>query len=1288
MQQQPDNNHNASSQSTELFHLMVKNFKDYAIFMIDTERRVISWNSGVERLLGYTEDEIVGKSGDIIFTPEDIAADVPVKEQETAIRNGSAEDKRWHLRKDGSQFWVNVMLMQLKNEDGTLRGYAKVMRDDTEQKLLEERLRQSEEFNRSILESSVDCVKVLSLDGNLLSMNAPGLCIMEIDEFSDFQGRRWSDFWTGEGHAKALRAVESARNGEIGRFQGYAETAKGTRKYWDVIVSPILDEDGKPKQILSVSRDISQQKSNEEALAKSERRFENILESITDCFFVLDSERRFTYVNSQTEAYFGFSKEQMLGHSYTEVLPQTKGHEILLRQDEALLKRKPVHFETQSPVTGKWIELHNYPTSDGLAVYFRDVTDRKQAEEKLRQSEERFRALIIQATAGITQNDKTGKFTFVNDRYCEIVGYSSEELLNMRMQDISDPEIIPANLELYRGIWHDGTPFVIEKQYIRKDGSCVWVNNSVAPVVGVNGKTESVVCITIDITERKQAEEAARASNELFQIVAQATNDAIWDWNLSTNKLTWNEGVQTLFGYAPEQVSDSVEWWYEHLHPEDKERVIEGIHQVIDSNGQEWSDEYRFIKADDSYTEVLDRGFVIRNGEGNPVRMLGGMTDITERKRAEGILQRYRLLSDKARDIVWMLRPDGQIVEVNQAAVDAYGYSREELLAMNVRDLREPSTRPRVAEDLKKSAEGVNFETVHIRKDGTTFPVEVNANSNNFGEERLVMSIVRDITERKRSEEALRESEERFRYVADAAPVLIWISDTTKQCNWFNKPWLSFTGRTLEEEYGNGWAEGVHPEDFHRCVEIYSSSFDIREPFSMEYRLRRYDGEYRWLLDNGIPRFAPNGEFLGFIGSCIDITDRKQIESEREWLLKSEQESRQQAEQANRLKDEFLATLSHELRTPLNAILGWAQVLQNRSIGENEVEKALTTIERNARSQSQLIDDILDVSRIITGKLRLNVRAVDLPEVIMAAIDAARPAAEAKNIRLQTLLDPQAGLISGDADRLQQVVWNLLSNAIKFTPKDGHVQVRLERINSHVDIVVSDTGIGIESGFLPYVFERFRQSDASTTRRHGGLGLGLAIVRQLVELHGGSVSVSSEGEGKGSTFNVNLPLLPVRIEPENEIASVQPMVRTKETNEYPPELSGLRVLVVEDEADSRDLLKLVLGSCGAEVSVSSSAAEAFELIKGGRFDVIVSDIGMPEEDGYSLISKIRDLPNEQGGNVPAVALTAYARTQDRVRAIRSGFQMHIAKPVEPSELIAVVVNLAGRKKRLNQNEDE
>lgn len=385
-----------------------------------------------------------------------------------------------------------------------------------------------------------------------------------------------------------------------------------------------------------------------------------------------------------------------------------------------------------------------------------------------------------------------------------------------------------------------------------------------------------------------------------------------------------------------------------------------------------------------------------------------------------------------------------------------------------------------------------------------------------------------------------------------------------------------------------------------------------------------------------------------------------------------------QAQEASQLKEEFLATVSHELRNPLNAILGWSRMLRSGQVAEDGVPKALETIERNAQAQAQLIDDLLDVSRIITGKLRMDVRPADPNLFIEAALDAVKPAAEAKGVRLQKIMDTSSVTIPGDPIRLQQVVWNLLSNAIKFTSRGGRVRVLLERVNSHVEIVVSDTGQGIAAEFLPHVFDRFRQADQRTTRQHGGMGLGLAIVKNLVELHGGSVRAASPGIGEGSTFTVRLPVVPV-YQVDSEGGRVHPTARDLlSQTENDDRLDGTAILVVDDEPDTRELLKVGLERCGAQVTVASSAAEAFRAIEIQIPDVLISDIGMPDEDGYELIRKLRLLTDEKGGKIPAIALTAYARVEDRLRALRSGYQMHVPKPVELAELVAVVDSLVKR----------
>jgi PAS domain S-box-containing protein len=418
------------------------------------------------------------------------------------------------------------------------------------------------------------------------------------------------------------------------------------------------------------------------------------------------------------------------------------------------------------------------------------------------------------------------------------------------------------------------------------------------------------------------------------------------------------------------------------------------------------------------------------------------------------------------------------------------------------------------------------------------------------------------------------------------------------------------------------------------------------------------------------------GKIVGASKVARDITDRKRAEQELERLLASEKESRRQAEEASRLKDEFLAVVSHELRTPLNAITGWASLLLMRPL-DDRTKHAIETIQRNAQTQTQLIADLLDVSRIVTGQLRLNVRSFQLIPVIEAAIEVVRPGIDAKSIRLETIFDPSAGPIAGDPDRMQQIFWNLLSNAVKFTPRGGRIQVRLQRTNSHVEVVVSDTGKGIDPKLLPFVFDRFRQGDSSTTREHGGLGLGLAIVRHLVELHGGVVNAYSGGEGKGSEFIVQVPTLISARAPEPGEERVHPSVGGNVAGRIPA-LAGLRVLVVDDERDAREIVAVILGEAGAEIITASTAREALDLIEQFKPDILITDIGMPGESGYDLIRMVRQLPADKGGGIPAIALTAYARMQDRLQILSAGFQMHVPKPIEPIELATVVASLAKR----------
>ncbi|HEY5955486.1 MAG TPA: ATP-binding protein, partial [Polyangiaceae bacterium] len=455
-------------------------------------------------------------------------------------------------------------------------------------------------------------------------------------------------------------------------------------------------------------------------------------------------------------------------------------------------------------------------------------------------------------------------------------------------------------------------------------------------------------------------------------------------------------------------------------------------------------------------------------------------------------------------------------------------------------------------------------------------------------------------------------------------------------------------------------------------VRRWSAALRTGLDFEMEFPLRRSDGVFRWHLTRAVPLRDETGSIVRWFGTSTDIDDAKRAESERSALLSNAQAERLRAEIANRAKDEFLATASHELRTPLNAILGWARLLQSGQLDASGYLRGVETIERNARAQVRLIEDILDGSRMITGKLHLEIRVLDMTQLVRAALDAVRPAAEAKSIALTLALDPAAAQMTGDPERLQQVVWNLANNAIKFTPKGGAVHVGLRRSGSDVELTVADTGQGIDVEFLPYVFERFRQGEGTTTRRHGGLGLGLALVRHLVEAHGGTVRAESAGTGQGATFSVHLPAQTVvKDSPE----SMRPTPVMNEAVSFTAAaLSGISVLVVDDDADARDLVATALRAKGAQVTTAPSAQRALELLSQSMPTVLISDIAMPELDGYELIRRVRAL-EPGGGALAAIALTAYAREEDRRRALEAGFHTHVAKPVEPSELVRVVASV-------------
>ena len=549
-----------------------------------------------------------------------------------------------------------------------------------------------------------------------------------------------------------------------------------------------------------------------------------------------------------------------------------------------------------------------------------------------------------------------------------------------------------------------------------------------------------------------------------------------------------------------------------------------------------------------------------------------------------------------------------------------------------------------------------------------------------FAQGNDVTEAIRAEARRQAAEAALRASEERYRTLFASIDdgyclVQVLFDDSGEAYDYgFIETNAAFKGQSGLQDVIGRTASELSPLIDKSWFQLYGRVALTGEPARYENYAAGLD---RW-FEVYASRVGPPA-LRQLVIVFKDVSERRRVEAERTRLFELESIARREAEQASRLRDEFLATVSHELRTPLTSILGWVQMLRVGGLPPAKRDRALETIERNARAQAQLIEDLLDVSSIIAGKLRIEFAAVDVQSVVAAALETVRPAAEAKGIRLQSTpaLDCR---VMGDAQRLQQVVWNLLSNAVKFTPRGGRVQVLVERLDAAIELTVADTGKGIAVDFQPHVFERFRQADGATTRTHGGLGLGLSIVRQLVEMHGGTVSVYSEGDGHGASFTVRLPLAATGPrEPSPAHPPVPP--RLGAGFPIPPELAGLRILIVDDEADTREMLRTLIEQCGAHVNLASSVAEGLQQCESWRPDLLISDIGMPDQDGYALIAGVRARSPELGGDVPAVALTAYARTEDRTRALLAGFNNHVAKPVEPLELLAVIASLSRRTVR-------
>ena len=787
-----------------------------------------------------------------------------------------------------------------------------------------------------------------------------------------------------------------------------------------------------------------------------------------------------------------------------------------------------------------------------------------------------------------------------------------------------------------------------------------------------------------EIAQRQQIEVSLRESEERLRLALDASQMGLWDWNIVTNQVIWSENHEVLFGLLPGSFEGTYEAFLKCVYREDRQSVMQVIAHALRQK-TDYNNEYRIVRLDQSVHWISAKGKFIYDDQGQAVRMIGVCMETTVCKQAEEstrelttqVQEQANILNailTASVDHIYIFNRRGCYQYVSRDGATLLGLKPQDIIGKTLQELDLPTDLVEQVDNQRqavmKTGQPIKDECEYLTADGVhyyEYILTALRNSNQTIEG--VISVYHDITEHKRAEKSLRESEARFRRLFESNLIGVAFWNVDGFIIDANDAFLQLAGYT-RDQFATldriNWRELTSVEykdlDDRALLEVQTTGVS-----------RIYEKEYLHRNGKRVPIVLGiallNDSKDNCVAFVLDITDRKSAEKECDRLLEREKTARQQAEIANKIKNEFLGVLSHELRTPLNSVLGWSKMLRTRKFDEKTTNHALETIERNAKLQTQLIEDLLDVSHILQGKLNLNICPVSLVMVVEAALKTVQLAAQAKSIQIQTIFAPTLGQVIGDPNRLQQVVWNLLSNAVKFTPTGGRVEIRLMEAANQAQIQVSDTGKGISPDFLSYVFDYFRQADGTTTRTFGGLGLGLAIVRKVVEMHGGKVQAESPGEGSGATFTVELPLLvrseDVRYE-ENQSLDSEPESSL---------LSNTQVLVVDDEPDIRDLITFILQDYGVEVTAVSSAQEALQALSESIPDVLISDIGMPKTDGYMLMREVRARSPQQGGRVPAIALTAYAGEMNQQQALAAGFQIHISKPVDPDALVKAIADL-------------
>jgi PAS domain S-box-containing protein len=1093
-------------------------------------------------------------------------------------------------------------------------------------------------------------------------------------------------FYHSPGVASVLATGEPASSVKIGFYQ------PDEHLIWLSLDSQPLfsGNTDKPSGVMTTFQEIIGAQPQVDNSDSSERNhdFQIAAEAIPGVVYVFDVvSQRNIYLNSQASDLLGYTRSeiQAMGDEFqSQVMhpqdfAQFPAHIAKLERSHPGALVKLEYRMRHRNGTWRWVCSQDrvYQRSpDGKIAQIlgvaRDISDRKQTEIALKESEERLNLAINASGTGMWYWNLIEDTLEWTDQCKALFGVPREaEMSYKKFMSILHPEDRDRTQTAVEQALANQTEYSIEYRAVWSDGSIHWISAKGKGIYNRVGQAVQMIGTVVDITALKQSEQQLLESQKLLKLALSSAQAGTWSWGMIEREIVWSPENYDLYGIDPQITPLQYEDWQQSLHPDDLERTSQELAKVLSGESAGYQTEFRIVHPRKGIRWLLGVGNVTYDPSGEPIRLSGINLDITQLKENEAALrhskQQLRILLDSLPVFAGFLTLDGIVTEVNQTALDIVDLQPEDILNKHFREAYWWSYDPQIQQQIDdaivraSAGEMVRFDIQARIKDEKMIVADfgIVPKFNDRQEVEYLVPFGMDISDREAAKQALKRREYELELITKVIPQQIWTAAKDGHLDYINQRWQDYTGLNIEQMRQQGWASIVHPDELATVTQSWIQAVKTNTEFALEIRLRRAEGTYDWFLCKARPLRNEQGEIVKWYGTNTSITKIKELEQK---LL-------QQTEdliQANQLKDEFLAIVSHELRTPLNPILGWSQLLLAGRLDADQTAQGVAIIERNAKLQAQLIDDLLDVSKILRGKLNLNKVPLNLESIIRAALSTVQLAAEAKSIQIKTEFEPNIGQVLGDAARLQQIMWNLIANAVKFTPEQGQIVIKLKRIGTQALIEIVDTGRGIEPEFIPYVFDRFRQADSANTREFGGLGLGLAIVLHLCQLHKGTVAVSSPGLNQGATFSVRLPLIDVPTSKQTDLELGKQSLRSTQLN-------GLTILVVDDEADSLDILTMILEQEGATVISVASAAAALEVFNQTTPNMIISDIGMPHTDGYSLIRQIRQLP--QGQKIPAIALTAYAGEIDQQRSFDAGFKKHIAKPVNISELLLAIAEL-------------